>query len=333
MKKPYDKGLFTRRGSPNWWIRYADRTGRIRRESTGTRVKKLAKEILAKKRVQVAENRHLDVKKIPRTTLFQLCEQWWNTWGKHKRMKGLDNMLNIWKSALGDLPLSDLSQQKIEQFLSYRIEKDRITPATRNRHLTMLKAMLNKAIEWELLWENPTAKIPMLKENGARTRFLDQEEIAALLEAASPGFRPVAITALHSGMRRGELLNLKWLDVDFKNRIITIQKSKSGKKRTIPMDRTLYETLRDLPSRFEKGYVFPSPVKPGKRRFDWQRQFRNAVDGANIEDIRFHDLRHTFASHLVMNGVDLKTVQELLGHSSITMTMRYAHLAPEHASS
>ena len=215
MKNQNDKGLFKRRGSPNWWIRYADRTGRIRRESTGTIVKKLAREILAKRKVEIAENRHLDVKKIPRTTFFELSDQWWDTWGKHKTMKGLENMLNIWKSGLGDVALCDLSQQNIEQFLNDRIEKNGVTPATRNRHLTMLKAMLNKAIEWELLWENPTAKIPMLKENGARTRFLDQEEVAALLEAASPDFCPVAITALHSGMRRGELINLKWPDVDF----------------------------------------------------------------------------------------------------------------------
>ena len=288
MTKQNDKGLFKRRGSPNWWIRYADRTGRIRRESTGTTVKKLAREILAKRKVEVAENRNLDVRKLPKTTFFQLCEQWWDTWGKHKRMKGLENMLNIWKSGLGDVALCDLSQQNIEQFLNDRIEKNGVTPATRNRHLTMLKAMLNKAIEWELLWENPTAKISMLKENGARTRFLDQEEVAALLETASPDFHPVAITALHSGMRRGELINLKWPDVDFKNRIITIQKSKSGKKRTIPMDQTLHETLRDLPSRFEKGYVFPSPIKNRKRRADWRRQFNNAIEKAKIDDVRFH---------------------------------------------
>ena len=131
-------------------------------------------------------------------------------------------------------------------------------------------------------------------------------------------------------MRRGEILKLKWADVDFKNRIITIQESKSGKKRMLPMDDTLWEALSLLPTRFQRGYVFPSPVREEQPRFDFTRPFRNAVEKADIRNFRFHDLRHTFASHLVMSGVDLMTVKELLDHASVTMTMRYSHLAPDH---
>jgi len=112
-------------------------------------------------------------------------------------------------------------------------------------------------------------------------------------------------------MRRGEIINLNWTDVDFKNSIITVQVSKNGKKRMLPMDDTLCETLRVLPTRFQKGYLFPSPVKEGQPCYDFKRQFGNAVKKAGIENFRFHDLRHTFASHLVMSGVDLMTVKEL----------------------
>ena len=143
-------------------------------------------------------------------------------------------------------------------------------------------------------------------------------------------FVPILVTAIHTGMRRGEILQLKWPDVDSKNRMITIQLSKSGKKRMIPIDNTLMETLTALPSRFQKGYVFPSRVKPGQPMVDLNHTFRRLVDKVGIENVRFHDLRHTFASHLVMNGVDIKTVQELLGHANVTMTMRYSHLAPVH---
>ncbi len=163
-----------------------------------------------------------------------------------------------------------------------------------------------------------------------RTRFLDKEEIQLLLNTSSKGFRPILITALHTGMRKGAILNLKWSDVDFKNRIITVQDSKSGKKRMLPMDDTLCETLSVLPTRFQKGYVFPSPVGKGKPLYDCRKQFSSAVKMAEIENIRFHDLRYTFASHLIMAGVDVMTVKELLGHASITMTMRYSHLAPDH---
>ena len=176
----------------------------------------------------------------------------------------------------------------------------------------------------------PDSTYVTLREKGARLRFLDTNEIQLLLQASSEDFRPVLITALHTGMRRGEILNLKWDDVNLKNRIITVQESKSGKKRMIPVDDTLYQTLRPLRSRFHKGYVFPLPGKPEKQWIDFRRRFRSAIRKAGIKDFRFHDIRHTFASHLVMNGVDIKSVQELLGHASLTMTMKYAHLAPDH---
>jgi integrase len=127
--------------------------------------------------------------------------------------------------------------------------------------------------------------------------------------------------------------------VDFRNQILTVQaeNAKSGKKRTIPMDSTLIETLKVLPSRLRQGLVFPTSRRNenGERDAhrglsDNHRSFRRLADKLEIEDIRFHDLRHTFASHLVMNGVDLKTVQELLGHANLTMTLRYSHLAPAH---
>ena len=325
-----DRGLFRRRGSPYWWIRYADRNGRIHRQSTSTRSKKLAREILAKQKVLVAENRHMDVKKVPKTTFYELCDRYWKLDGKQKRMKGLSHMLEIWKRWFGNLPVKEMDQQKVEKFLVERMEEKRLSPATRNRHLAHLSSMFNKGKEWGLVTENPAQGIKPLRENGARTRFLDGDEIQQLLAASSENFRPILITALHTGMRKGEILKLIWSDVDFRNRIITVQDSKSGKKRMIPMDDTVYETLRVLPSRFKKGYVFPSPVGKGKPLYDCRKQFSNAVKQAGIHNFRFHDLRHTFASHLVMSGVDLMTVKELLGHATLTITIRYSHLAPDH---
>ncbi len=324
-----DRGLFRRRGSPHWWIRFADENGRIRRESTGTTEKKLAREILGKNKTLVVEGRYLDKKKIPKTTFFQLCGEYWETWGKHKRMKGLREMIEIWKTGVGDVPLKDLSQRKIERFLNRRMKKDGISAATRNRHLTMLKAMLNKALKWGMISQNPAVDIERLREKNGRLRFLDQEEIRRFLNAASDCFRPILVTALHTGMRRGEIINLMWPEVDLKNRIITVLESKSGKKRMIPIDDTLHETLHIFPSRFKRGYVFLSP-RTGERWVDFKKQFHTAIDRAGIEDFRFHDTRHTFASHLVMAGVDIKTVQELLGHATLTMTMKYSHLAPDH---
>ena len=331
-KSTADRGLYRRRGSPHWWIRYSDANGRIMRESSGTSEKKLARAILGKKKTLVAEGRHLDKKQVLKTTFYELCTQYWQLWGQHKRMKGLSNMIEIWKQSFGNVPLEELTQKRVEQFLTWGMESEKRnwSSATRNRHLTMLKAMFNKGKEWELAMHNSAAGIKPLRENGARIRFLDIVEIRALLEAADDEFRPILIAALHTGMRRGEILNLRWEDVNLKNRIITVQESKSGKKRMIPIDDTLYGTLRLLPSRFHRGYVFPLPGKPERRWQDFRKRFASAVKKAGIKDFRFHDTRHTFASHLVMNGVDIKSVQELLGHASLAMTMKYAHLAPDH---
>jgi len=327
-----DHGLYRQGTSPNWTIRYSDENGKIVRHSTGTSDKSLAKKILAERRVQVAEGRHLDIRKIPRTTFFKLCDDWWELHGKHRRMKGLYYMLECWKKFFGNIPVATITQQKVEKFLAVKMTEGKriLTPATRNRHLAHLSSMFNKGIEWGLVLDNPASTIKPLKENGSRTRFLDQDEINKLLSSASIEFHPVLMTALHTGMRRGEILKLKWTDVDFQNGIIIVQESKSGKKRMIPMDDTLLSTLRGLPSRFEKGFVFPSPVKKGQPQFDFKRQFKNTLRRSGIENFRFHDLRHTFASHLVMSGVDLLVVKELLGHASLRMTMKYSHLAPEH---
>jgi len=331
--------LFRRKGSPHWWVRYADTNGRVVRTSTNTTNKTLAREILGKKRTLVAENRHLDVKRVPNVTFYELCKQYWEMHGKNLRTKGLlktnedgtnSGMIEIWKTGLGNLMLSELTQHKIEKFLSERIDEKKLSTSTYNRHLSMLKAMLNKGKEWGLLLESPAASIKKRKEDSGRTRFLSAEEVQALLNGASEIFRPLLITALHTGMRRGELLSLQWQDVNLHTRIITVQHSKSGKKRMIPLDDTVHETLKKLPSRFGKGIVFPSSRNGKDALTDTNKTFTRLIEKVELKDVRFHDLRHTFASHLVMSGVDLVTVQQLLGHAHISMTMRYAHLAPEH---
>jgi integrase len=277
-----------------------------------------------------AENRHLDVVRIPNISFFKLCDQYWEMRGKQLRTKGLRTILRIWKREFGNLNVKELARPKIEKMLKDRMERDGISASTRNRHLAMIKSMFQCTIKWGLMRENPASGIPKLRETGARNRFLDLEEVRMLLEGASESFRPILITALHTGMRRGELLNLRWSDVDFGNRIIMVRETKSGRQRAIPIDQTLYRTLSELPSRFKKGFVFPSPIWPDRPMSDLTHSFRRLVRKVGLANLRLHDIRHTFASHLVMNGVDIRTVQELLGHTTLTMTMRYSHLAPVH---
>ncbi len=318
MKALNDRGLFKRDGSPYWWMRYTGRNGRLRRKSTGTTEKKQARAILAKKRTLVAENKHLDVKKELNTSLFELCKQYWETRGQHKRMKGLKSMIESWKTGLGNLVVRELSTAKIEKFLNDRMtpaneaattEKKRrkFSAAARNRHVTMMKAVFNWGVQEGLISENPAAPIEKLRETGARTRYLTTDEIESLLAAASESdsqdLHAICLLAMHTGMRRGEIFNLRWLDVDLKKAVLIVQEAKSGKKRSIDLNEKISAVLRDLPSRFANGYVFPSPVETedGKQvpLTDINHTFRRAAEKAGLTNVRFHDLRHCSGTRII----------------------------------
>jgi integrase len=170
-------------------------------------------------------------------------------------------------------------------------------------------------------------QVRLFREHNARTRFLTEEEEAYLLAHCNPHLKPLVITALHTGFRKSELLSLRWANVDFRHRLIKVEAAytKTHEARSVPMTETLTATLKSLkitaPSD-STGFVF------GYRNVT--KTFARAVKRAEIVDFTFHDLRHTFASRLVMAGVDLATVKELMGHKHITMTLRYTHLAPGH---
>jgi integrase len=132
-------------------------------------------------------------------------------------------------------------------------------------------------------------------------------------------------------MRKGEILSLRWDNIDFKHGFILLDTTKNGERREIPINETLRGVLQGLTRRLDIPYVFFDNAT-GKPYQDVKRSFNTALRKAGIKDFHFHDLRHTFASHLVMAGVDITTISRLLGHKSLTMTLRYSHLAPEHMS-
>ena len=188
--------------------------GRIIRETTGTTEKKLARDILAKKKVAVAEGRHLEKKRAPRTTFYQLCDHYWEMKGKRLSMKGLPSMLDIWKKHFGNIPVREISLTRIEKFLNAHIDQGGLSLSTRNRHLGQLKAMFNWGTRWTperkevpLVTDNPAAAIKKVNEQKMqRQRFLESEEIERLLSACSGGLRPLVIAALHTGCAKVSFL-------------------------------------------------------------------------------------------------------------------------------
>ena len=224
--------------------------------------------------------------------------------------------------------------KKLEEIHPFAIEtfkikrRKEVKPASVNRELACLKHMYNMAIKWGYVKKNPVREVKLFKENNERLRYLSEEEEEALIEACVPHLRPIVIVALNTGMRKGEIFGLKWKSVDFRNHTIRIEKSKNNESRIVPMNELVYEVLRKQRKLNNQEYVFVN--KNGKPYTDIKRSFKSALEKAGISDFRFHDLRHTFASNLVMSGADIVTVKELMGHKSIKMTMRYSHLSQQH---
>jgi len=232
------------------------------------------------------------------------------------------------------LKLYQIDLQKTEKLQNYWIQKE-YSKATCNRYLSILKASMTKAYEWNMITEETLKairKAKPLKGENKRLRYLTEEEINSLLQNCGTHLYPIVFTALNTGMRKSEILNLKWSNIDLKNSLILLEKTKNGERREIPINEPLKHLLKQLftSRRLDTDYVFVNPQTGKPYTRDLKRSFHTVLKKTGIRDFHFHDLRHTFASHLVMNGVDLKTVQELLGHKNIKMTLRYAHLSQAH---
>lgn len=303
--------------------------GRRKRESIGPS-RKQAELVLKKRKIEVAEGKYLDVKKKNTTTFDDFARTYRELHSKvnHRPSVARRNaiILKNLSTMFSGKYLSEITPQLIERYKSTRI-KD-VSPATVNRELACLKCMFNKAIAWNEYDDNPVRKVKLLKENNKRIRYLEKEEIKNLLDACIPHLKPIVTVALYTGMRRSEIFGLKWQNIDFKNDVIYLLDTKNGERREVMMNETVKMTLVAVPKHPESAHVFCRAN--GQPYTDVKKSFHTSLKKCGIISFRFHDLRHTFASQLVMNGVDLKTVQELLGHKSIEMTMRYAHLSPTH---
>ena len=214
-------------------------------------------------------------------------------------------------------------------------------PATVNRYLAALGHLLTVAVrEWHWLGSNPMVGVSKLREAKARTRFLSEREgaggageldrlLAACRGSASPDLYPAVVMALCTGARRAEVLGLVWSDVDLGQRTVTFHKTKNRTVRTIQLPEEAVALLRARERRRDTARIFPGPKAPAKP-VDLRSAWRTALKRAGVADFRWHDLRHTAASYLAMSGLPLHEIAAVLGHKSLSMTQRYAHLAPDH---
>jgi len=319
----------------NWYVDYYLK-GRRKRKKVGPS-KKLAEQVLKDIQVKTAKGEYLGIfeeKKILFSDFFQSYLSFSKTnksFFSYKRdLASSKNLLPVF----GDKYLIEIIPPMIEEYKTERLQED-VTPATINRELSCLRHLFNKAIEWGCLIKNPMQGVKLLKEPPGRTRYLKTEEIVKLLNVINsfPNnirsyLKPIVLIALNTGLRKGEILQLGWKDIYFEKRKMTVSITKTNETRIVPMNETLYRELKEMCRGADSKYLFYN--KKGEPFGNVRKSFDRALKLAGIENFRFHDLRHTFASHLVMDGCDIRTVQRLMGHKNIKMTMRYSHLSRSH---
>ncbi|HEV3276306.1 MAG TPA: site-specific integrase [Terriglobia bacterium] len=333
MKRKLPRGVFVGKDGL-YWIRYADGGGKIRREKVGPYVTQ-AGAAYQKRKSEVREGKFFPEKIHRRSLLFEeMAKDFLLHSRQTKRSHGhdagrMETLLKLWRDCL----VVELSAGRIERDLAECAEKEEWAPATYNRYRALVSGIFSLAIRNGKANANPVRGTKHRIENNARVRYLTDDEEKSLMEqvrATCPELEPQILVALHSGMRRSEQYvtrdcpdgGLKWQHVDFRSGVITLPRSKHGEIRHIRMNSLLKETLKGLRLTTNSTYVFP--VEPPDKLFP------EICSQAEMADFTWHCLRHTFASRLVMGGVDIRTVQELMGHRSIVTTMRYAHLAPRH---
>jgi integrase len=307
--------------------------------------------------------------KAAKLTLKVFVEGDYHSWRKTHRKRADDSLRRLrmcFFDDFGNTPLEEISRLEIDRWKSSRFEAG-MTPDTVNRDIAELKAALSKAVEWELIACSPLEKLrPEKVDRSPKVRFLSRDEDAALRKALADRdqylkdrrtnanrwraqrrygllpdisghaygdyLTPMVLLSLMTGIRQNELLNLRWDSVDLKGKVLTVvgDVAKSNQTRHVPLNREAMAVLENWKKQIgrSEGLVFFND--DGNAFGDAPSSWDRVRASAKLVDFRWHDLRHTFASWLVMAEVDLNTVRELLGHSDIKVTLRYAHLAPEH---
>ncbi len=344
----------TRKKVDIWYIDYFFK-GKRHQRAVGPS-KKEAEAALGKIKGEIREGKFFDRSKVRDVPFDDLADEYEKV-AKGKKSYYVEKAyIAKVKEFFKGRMLSELTALDVERFKSHRKgipahgEKGKPRSGTAvNRELATLRGMLNKAVQWEMIEKNPAARVKMFPEPPGRNQFLTADEAGRLLDACPPHLRPIVLCALETGMRKSEILGLKWTDIRNGMIYLSADRTKNGKAREIPVSRRLAAELLRLRNRrrteevsaasdlvfqpprerkaLKKGrvYVVTGPMKDLRGSWEAAKTAARIVPG-----FRFHDLRHTFASHQKMAGTDDFTLMELLGHSDYSMMRRYAHLTPEH---
>jgi site-specific recombinase XerD len=326
------RGVFEKApGSGEWWICYWDAQGRKRREKAGTKSAAIA--LYRKRKMEAFEGKKLPEKLRRASVLFEDIARDALEYSRREK-RTYDDDLSRMARILGwfrGRAVDSIAPRDIEQRLEEGIEQG-WAPSTVNHYRSLLSLCFRLAIRNDKAKENPARATRHRKEDNSRVRYLSAEEETRLRKVIAeewPEHMPELDLALHTGLRLSEMYGLTWEHVNLPQRMLTIPRSKNGERRYIRVNSVAIAAILALQAR---GNGFGPVVRnlQGEPLCGPRYWFERALRTARIEGFHWHDLRHTFASRLVMAGVNLRAVQDALGHKSIAMTVRYSHLSPDY---
>jgi len=303
-----------------WYADYYEQGKRVQ-ESTGTSNRRKAEKFLALRTSEIERGVYAKPVKM---TLSELGVKYMDFAKANKRSWLRDQqILGHLSDAFGSKLLTNITALPIEQYKIDRLEA--VSPATVNRELAGLKRLFNVAEQWGLYrGRNPVKGIRFLAEDNLKLRTLSEKEEAALIECCSPYLQDLVVFAIHTGLRLGEILNLRWEEVDVDHGVIKMLVKKNRRVLEVPLNEKALTIVKGWHGIRKCAFVFYNPETGGQWKDLWLG-LQKACRKAGIAGITWHTFRHTFASRLTRAGADLVTVKELLGHSAISVTMRYAH--------
>jgi integrase len=332
-------GVYKRKNSPNWYISYYHNGERVR-EAVSLK-KSDAQKVLAQRLTAIQEGKHpvLRNRKKQKITSAEFSKTYITDYSKPNKKSYKSDIYRLKSSIVpffGDMQISEIDSSHIAQYKKLRLQQkcrqrdSLVTPATVNKEVKLVKHIIKKASKWlgvgiQDIELDLATELP-------RERILTHKEIRVLVENVQPPLKYAVLLALNTGMRKGEILSLRWENVNLERNFITVtaMEAKSKRIRRIPINRELRKLFLKLKlSRDGNKYVFQNPLT-GSRFTDFGRSWRSLLTRTGIDDMRFHDLRHTFASHFLMNGGDLYTLKEILGHKELNTTARYLTVTTDH---
>ncbi len=312
-----------------WWMRF-NHNGKQVRHSCETSSKKLAEKIYAKLKTQLVEGKYLDIDQEGDRTFRELSEKYYKEYSPkkaattHKRDKSLFHHLNQY---FGDSRLSEITPRVISAYKEVRKEEG-AAPKTINLELGLMSHAFSMAMkEWEWVKTNPVLCVSRERADNIIERWLEIDEEDLLLDASPQWLKEIIIFAINTGMRQSEILKLKWRNVSLQRGTLYIYEQKNRGRDTLPLNGRVLAILKARHEVRPKNQIFVFYSEAGTKldSSNLRRAFNIAIEKAGIERLRFHDLRHTFATRLIQNGIDIYTVQKLGRWRSISMVERYAH--------